>query len=489
MSLILPSSTASTPPGKPSSNTVTRHNEQEQNEPGSFGEVLSRSLAPAAEPAEKTSGKPVTAASARRQAGDRKTDPQDLVNAMTLALAPPEGKIIPAPPTGSALAAAGNITAAGAAAGNITAAGAAAVQLTALVGSTPAPTDAALTGAALAAAGNITAAGAAAAPLTVLVESAPAPADGAALAQALKAAAPGTEAQTAPAPARAATGPKDAGQTTPQARVNAENEDSAVTLVPGKIPAQASAPDTGTSGQSSQGDDKAAYQADDRNAESTGLTPALTHRAAKVAGGPLVPGLEAAAMTVTASQAPADYLLNASAALTVTAAHAAAPVPAGVSAPAIAAAVTTPSLAPEVGSSEWGKALGQQVIRMRNAGHQVAELQLNPPGLGPLKVTLSMNDQQIQAMFVSAHSSVRAAVEAALPQLRATLADNGISLGHTSVSSDGQQQAAFAQNQNRQGDDRSYRNNRLPADTASLAPRMVTEPLRQNNGITVDTYA
>ncbi|MFC5476000.1 flagellar hook-length control protein FliK, partial [Paraherbaspirillum soli] len=48
----------------------------------------------------------------------------------------------------------------------------------------------------------------------------------------------------------------------------------------------------------------------------------------------------------------------------------------------------------------------------------------------------------------SAHQSVRDAVEAALPQLRSTLADSGISLGNTSVSADTQQQqqqSAFAQ--------------------------------------------
>jgi flagellar hook-length control protein FliK len=91
------------------------------------------------------------------------------------------------------------------------------------------------------------------------------------------------------------------------------------------------------------------------------------------------------------------------------------------------------SVAPPVGSDEWGPAVGQQMLRMNAGGHQVAELNLNPAGLGPLKVTLSLGDNQAQAMFVSAHESVRKAVEAALPQLRSTLAEQGISLGQTSV--------------------------------------------------------
>ena len=91
------------------------------------------------------------------------------------------------------------------------------------------------------------------------------------------------------------------------------------------------------------------------------------------------------------------------------------------------------TLAPPVGSAEWAPALGHQMLRMTAGGQQVAELNLNPAGLGPLKITLSVGDNQAQAMFVSAHESVRKAVEAALPQLRSTLAEQGISLGQTSV--------------------------------------------------------
>ena len=194
-------------------------------------------------------------------------------------------------------------------------------------------------------------------------------------------------------------------------------------------------------------------------------------------------------MVTSGSQAPAAEPLSASAAVPLNPVLAAAQAGlAGVASPNTPAAVSTPSLSPEVGSSEWGKALGQQVSQMGKAGQQVAELQLNPPGLGPLKVTLSMNDNQIQVMFVSAHASVRVAVEAALPQLRANLADNGISLGNTSVSAGSQQQTAFAQSQNGQPDQRSFRSdNRL--DMAALSARAVTEPLRQSNGSTVDTYA
>lgn len=138
------------------------------------------------------------------------------------------------------------------------------------------------------------------------------------------------------------------------------------------------------------------------------------------------------------------------------------PAPAGITQQAAAAPVSLP-LAPPVGSNEWGDALGKQVVWMGNANHQVAELQLNPAGLGPLKITLTINNHQAEALFVSGHPAVRAAVEAALPQLRTNLADNGISLGNTSVSADTQQQSAFAQDQASQSSQSKYR-----TDSASM---------------------
>ncbi|MBO9515994.1 MAG: flagellar hook-length control protein FliK [Variovorax sp.] len=114
---------------------------------------------------------------------------------------------------------------------------------------------------------------------------------------------------------------------------------------------------------------------------------------------------------------------------------------AGADRAAASAKPSTPTLtvAPQVGSSEWGPAIGHQMIRMNASGHQVAELNLNPAGLGPLKVTLTMGDNQAQAMFVSAHEAVRKAVEAALPQLRTTLAEQGITLGQASVGAETRQ--------------------------------------------------
>jgi flagellar hook-length control protein FliK len=99
---------------------------------------------------------------------------------------------------------------------------------------------------------------------------------------------------------------------------------------------------------------------------------------------------------------------------------------------------------PRVGSAEWGGAVGEKVVWMANQNHQVAELHLNPPNLGPLEVRLTISNDQASALFVSHHSAVREAIETALPRLREMLADNGIMLGNVTVGSESfsQQQAS-----------------------------------------------
>lgn len=101
-------------------------------------------------------------------------------------------------------------------------------------------------------------------------------------------------------------------------------------------------------------------------------------------------------------------------------------------------------VAPRVGSAEWGGAVGEKIVWMANQSHQVAELHLNPPNLGPLEVRLTISNDQASALFVSHHSAVREAIETALPRLREMLADNGIMLGNVTVGSESfsQQQAS-----------------------------------------------
>ena len=91
-------------------------------------------------------------------------------------------------------------------------------------------------------------------------------------------------------------------------------------------------------------------------------------------------------------------------------------------------------LAAAIGSTDWAADLGQQMVDMVTRGDQQVDLRLHPAELGPLSISLNLNDGTTQAQFQVAHASVRAAVEQALPQLREALASQGIALGQASVS-------------------------------------------------------
>lgn len=103
--------------------------------------------------------------------------------------------------------------------------------------------------------------------------------------------------------------------------------------------------------------------------------------------------------------------------------------------------MATPLVSTPLGHPQWGNDFSQQVAGISQTlknGLQTIEMRLDPPDLGPIRISLSMNDGVAQAMFISPHANVRNAVENALPQLQQQLAQAGISLGQTSVSDQGQ---------------------------------------------------
>ncbi|MDE1168404.1 MAG: flagellar hook-length control protein FliK [Pseudomonas sp.] len=98
-----------------------------------------------------------------------------------------------------------------------------------------------------------------------------------------------------------------------------------------------------------------------------------------------------------------------------------------------------------IGTDAWQSGLSQQVLGLHQRGEKQVDLQLHPTDLGPLSISLKLDSTGTQAQFVAAHASVRAAVEQAIPQLRESLAAQGISLGQTSVSDQPSRQQAQSQ--------------------------------------------
>ena len=77
---------------------------------------------------------------------------------------------------------------------------------------------------------------------------------------------------------------------------------------------------------------------------------------------------------------------------------------------------------------------------------QAATLRLSPEHLGPVDVRIDLNNSQVNVTFSAAHVETQAALEQALPQLRAVLAGAGLALGQATV-----QQQARRESQNSGG--------------------------------------
>ena len=135
-----------------------------------------------------------------------------------------------------------------------------------------------------------------------------------------------------------------------------------------------------------------------------------------------------------------------------------------------------------VGASGWDRGLGDKLVWMAGQKQQVAELHLNPPDLGPLKITLTLNHDQASAQFVSAHAAVREAIEAAMPRLREMLADSGITLGNANVSTD-----AFREQAQPQHEPRAYAGEPAAAAVDAGAVSRGELLLRRSLGL-VDTF-
>lgn len=145
--------------------------------------------------------------------------------------------------------------------------------------------------------------------------------------------------------------------------------------------------------------------------------------------------------------------------------------------------------------NQWGTDFGRVMVQIsqqaaQNPGINTAEIRLDPPELGPLRIVLSVTDSVASAMIFAAHAQTRQTVEQALPQLQQQLAQAGLSLGEANVSDQGfsahtdqqpdkkpSQQAAFSLTGMNQTDE----------NTGLLPARASSQPVDPN--AIIDTFA
>lgn len=87
----------------------------------------------------------------------------------------------------------------------------------------------------------------------------------------------------------------------------------------------------------------------------------------------------------------------------------------------------------------WSQEFSEKIVWAAHNDVHTAQININPPQLGPVQITLSMNGDQLSASFVSAHNEVRQAIEDSLPRLREIFSGAGINLGDANIGAQQQQ--------------------------------------------------
>lgn len=136
-----------------------------------------------------------------------------------------------------------------------------------------------------------------------------------------------------------------------------------------------------------------------------------------------------------------------------------------------------------VSHSGWGEQIGQKVLYMASQGLSEAEIQLDPPELGPLQARVSINNDQAQVTFNSHSSQVRDALEQSVARLRELLSGEGIDLVNVNVSDNPQQQ----QRQNADANELGVTDRELVTDEDAVLENTTREPEKVSQYI-VDDY-
>lgn len=138
-------------------------------------------------------------------------------------------------------------------------------------------------------------------------------------------------------------------------------------------------------------------------------------------------------------------------------------------------------------NANWNHDFSEKIVWLAKNDQQSAQININPPQLGPVQVTLQINGDQASAIFSSPHAEVRQAIESSLPQLKEMLSAAGINLGQSDVGANlarqNQNTPFQAPNGNRLTDENAI----LPA-SGSLPEGTVSQPIQRGRGL-VDLFA
>ncbi len=120
----------------------------------------------------------------------------------------------------------------------------------------------------------------------------------------------------------------------------------------------------------------------------------------------------------------------------------------------------------------WGESIGRQLAMLMARNMDSAQIQLDPPELGPLAVKIQVHNDQVSLHFTTAHSSVKEALEATSLKLSEMFQEEGMELANLDVTSDD----ASQQQANQQGE-------RKDATNVTSTPITPHNAVEENDGL------
>ena len=100
----------------------------------------------------------------------------------------------------------------------------------------------------------------------------------------------------------------------------------------------------------------------------------------------------------------------------------------------MAASMPAMSMMSQAAAQANAEALANRISMMQTRGMQFAEMRLDPPDLGNLRVQIRMQGDQASVVFQSPNAQARDLLENALPRLKEMLEEQGMNLADASVS-------------------------------------------------------
>lgn len=136
--------------------------------------------------------------------------------------------------------------------------------------------------------------------------------------------------------------------------------------------------------------------------------------------------------------------------------------------------------------ASWPQQFGEKIVWLARNDQQTAQININPPQLGPVQITINLSGDQASLAFASPHPEVRQAIESAMPQLKELLSSAGINLGQANVGANLSQNPdnhSHTANENRLANE----NDILPAND-NAASTSASAVLQRGRGL-VDLFA